>query len=374
MKQFWLFATSVVLCLFFVGCSVLPEEYPNGENHGMQASSSSQEKHDSLQEMVDDAIVGANEQEKLDELRIARYQVEVLTSRTPSDYEVEMAKSQIAQQKPMMEMTADSISFCRQQAEVALSEFVNDFSGEEYIENRDNRTFTTLYSGDGTGIVNGGIVPQKNGENIEYWRIADCTYYNQFFFAPKTVGADNMVKVVFRCNMYAYRLKDGLTSDVTELNNSNADIIEYKDSFIVVTFKNISELNLSFVNAKPVDLCEKILVYRDYDKAVEGFTMAPKGCEDLRVPLDCQERQLVDGFVGKPYVQMPDLVGHYIDISHPDRIEALDELGIKYKVVWEESKDDTVPSYCILSTSVAAGTTVDITDQTALLIEVTVAK
>lgn len=71
---------------------------------------------------------------------------------------------------------------------------------------------------------------------------------------------------------------------------------------------------------------------------------------------------------------MPDLIGHYIDISRPDQIAELDAVGIRYRVVWEEAKDATTPSYSIISTSVKPGTVVDITDLSATLIDVVVVR
>lgn len=362
--------------MMFPGCSVLPE-YPaenGGQTEVESTVLSSAESHESLQDVVDNAIADSKNKEKENMARIARYQVEVLTSRTPSDREVALAQEQIAKKKPLLTLSDDAISFCQREAEAAMSEFIADFSSSAYEDNETNRILKKMYSGDGSGILNGGIIPQQNGDNLEYWRIADCTYYNQFFFAPQSAGDDNMVKVVFRCNLYAYRLKEGAEVNNSELNNTNADIIEYKDSFIVVTLKNISELALSYVNAAPIDIAEEIVVYPEYDKAIKGFDAPPKGCDTLKVPAKCYPPELVDGFIGKPYVQMPDLIGHYIDISHPDSIAELDEVGIRYRVVWEDAEDATTPSYSIISTSVKAGTVVDITDLNATLIDVVVAR
>lgn len=364
---------AVCMCMLVNGCSVLPEENNTEANNNTSSAISSSENK-SILDYVENTIDSNSETLDVDELqRITRYQVDVFLSRTPTLHEQAWAKDEMERQQPIQQYSEDAVAQGLAAAEKAMDEFVSDFATDRFSSNAEQRTIKLLYGGDGSGVLNGGTTPQKNGGNTEYWRIADCEYYNQFFFAPSIGGDSNMVKILFRCNLFAYRLKEGASVTTSVLTSENADIIEYDDAFLVLTIRNVSEENLALVDAAPYDIAENLLAYPTYEKAVAGFHDVPAGLESLQIPSNCEDGVLVDGYVGKPYVTMPAIVGQYIDISRPNSVDTLEALGIRYKVTWVKN-DGTMTPYSILSTSVAPGTVIDITDSDAPAVEVTVAK
>lgn len=243
-----------------------------------------------------------------------------------------------------------------------MREFLADYSSERYRDNMGNRALKTVLNGLTGETLNGGYITDKESEKAGYWRVANCTYYNVFFF---TDGTENTARVLFKADMYHYTLKENEnlaeTTDPTDLTTENSEIGEHGNSFLVVAIDSVSQANLNEYSLTAGQVRENVLFFEDYDSAAGSFASGELKAEDWRIP-DGYGIQLLDGYIGKPIVPMPELVGRFIDISAPENVKELDDLGItNYTVKWIDN-DGSMVAYSIVSCSKDPGTLVDITD------------
>lgn len=350
----------VMCCLLLTGCfNVIPEVSP-------QATAIPPEISAALKERESDA-------------KMMKYLVDFLMHLEPILSEEEQAKldAEQRQKMPYRASSPELVNYCTSHANVQMTEFLNDFTSEKYELRKQSRALKQIYDGETGAEINGGIEPKIIGFETGYWRITDCNYYNLAFFSNKD---HNSVRVLYRCNLYHYLQKktDDLTNapqNTEVMTTENTDVQEYENAFLVVTINNVCPVNINDpFTVLPQEMRPEILMFKDYESAIKSFKEPKHTIKELYLTKD-YEGSVVNGYIGKPLVTMPDLVGQFVDVSQPDNVVVLDELGItNYKVVWEEN-DGSKVAYSILSTSKEAGSIVDITDSNASnCIEVVVAK
>lgn len=340
---------ATVLAFNLVGCSILPQE---------QQPTITPEELERKEKIAQEAFI--------DHYKMA-YLADFIMHLEPILTEEEKAKqdAELRQKMPFRVATPDLINYCTSHANAQIQNFLSEFGSDRYETGKENRNLKQIYDGT-TGVeINGGVESKIIGFETGYWRITDCNYYNQVFF---TNQQDNSVRILYRCNMYHYLLKkaDNLAEslDQTEvMTTDNTDVKEYENAFLVVTINNICPINVrDSLDIVPQGLQPEILMFKDYESAMQSFSNPEHTFENLYMPNDF-EGTVVDGYAGKPLVIMPELVGQFVDVSTPDTISALEKLGIKnYKVKWEKN-DGSKVAYSILSTSRAAGDIIDITDK-----------
>ncbi len=350
----------VMCCLLLTGCfNAIPEVSP-------QTTAIPPEISAALAERESDA-------------KMMKYLVDFLMHLEPILSEEEQAKldAEQRQKMPYRASSPELVNYCTSHANAQMTEFLNDFTSEKYELRKQSRALKQIYDGE-TGVeINGGIEPKIIGFETGYWRITDCNYYNLAFFSNKE---HNSVRVLYRCNLYHYLQKkaDDLTNapqNTEVMTTENTDVQEYENAFLVVTINNVCPVNINEpFTVLPQEMRPEVLMFKDYESAIKSFKEPKHTIKELYLTKD-YEGSVVNGYIGKPLVTMPDLVGQFVDVSQPDNVVALDELGItNYKVVWEEN-DGSKVAYSILSTNKEAGSIVDITDSNASnCIEVVVAK
>lgn len=348
-------------CVLLCGCNVLPEEDA--------ASSSSATSQSTVVSTTSDSNTTTTENTEFTKADAKKYvlnaEITALMKLPPMLSEEEKTKldAEKALVTPYTEADEDLVDYCRIKTTEAVNEFLEDYPSEDYTNNKDNRVLSMLYDGQTTAEINGGLNTVKIGSTAGYWRFADCSYYNMIFFADEE-NEKNIVKSLFRCNAYYYSLNDAsnLVNGAIgeEVTTDNSTITEYKDVFIVVSQNDVTPQEVSkdenggFIN-------DKCLMFKSYDEAVNSFRSPAHTFEDLYIGEE-YSMTIMDGYKGRPIVTMPDLTGKYIDVSLPENVRELDELNItNYKVEWVDNDGSLVP-YSIQSSSIAPGTSIDITD------------
>lgn len=349
--------TSVLIlsmaAIMFTGCasSVLPVE--------SQAESSSVAVDTNGNELNGEQLYEA----KIEESKMRQLTDYVMTlAPIPTNEEIAQRAAEHQQSQPYLEADADLINFCSSESGNAMADFMKDYPSDSYVSNESNRILKKIYDGQNDKEVNGGVDLQTIGFETGYWRVTDCSYYNLVFLNN---AAHNSVRVLYRCKMFHYVLNEqenlADSMDKTELTADNSTVNEYDNAFLVVTLTDICPKDIQNASEGNSKISSEILMFTDYNSALTSFTAPKHTFKDLYLSED-YKGSVVNGYVGEPLVVMPDLVGKYIDVSMPKKVKELDALGItNYSVEWAENDGSSVP-YSILSTSVAAGSVVDITD------------
>ena len=264
--------------------------------------------------------------------------------------------------RPLTEPDAKYAALVIDTAKDLMREFLADYSSEEYLNNMGNRALKTILNGRTGETLNGGYITDRESEKAGYWRVTNCTYYNLFFF---TDGTDNTARVLFKADMFHYTLKEtenlAEQTDPTDLTTENSKIAEHNNCFLIVAIDSVSRADLAEGTIPAEQIRENILFFGSYDTAESSFSGGKLKVEEWKIPEEFQP-QIIDGYLGKPIVQMPDLVGRFIDISNPDNVKELDDLGItNYRVIWVDN-DGSMVAYSIVSCSRDPGAMIDITD------------
>lgn len=264
--------------------------------------------------------------------------------------------------RPLTETNAEFAELVTEDAKDRMRALLADYPSEAYKDNMDTRSLKTILNGLSGETVNGGYITDKATERSGYWRITNCVYYNSFFF---TDGQDNTTRILFKASMYHYALKENENlaeaTDPSELTTENSEITEYENSFLVVAIDSVSLTNLNERTLSEDQVRENVLFFENYDAAISSFTEGDLKAEEWKIP-ETYQMLLIDGYKGKPIVQMPELVGRYIDISTPENIKELDDLGVtNYEVKWVDN-DGSLVAYSIVSCTKDPGALVDITD------------
>lgn len=281
----------------------------------------------------------------------------------PTNAELERMENEKKQQTPYQTAEKELVNYCRNQSDTAVKEFLEDYPTEDYTGNEANRTLKKIYDGETGREINGGTEAVTIGYETGYWRITDCEYYNMAFYAN---GEDeNSVRLLYMCNLYHYVMEgqENLAeqSNDTELTTDNSKVDEYENAFLMVTMDDICPKDASDTLGKSQKFKPEVLLFTDYETAIKSIENPVHTFSDLYLD-DDMTGSIVNGYIGQPIVTMPDLIGKYIDVSRPENVKELDDLGItNYKVEWKENDGTYVP-YSILETNVAAGSLVDITD------------
>lgn len=351
LKQCVAFIFAAILAVSMVGCGILPQD---------PAPAMTAEEL-AVQEQ-------AAQQAFIDHYKMA-YLADFIMHLEPILTEEEKAKqdAELRQKMPFRVATPDLVNYCTSHSNSQIQTFLSEFGSDKYETGKEGRALKQIYDGE-TGVeINGGVAPKIIGFETGYWRITNCNYYNQVFF---TNQQDNSIRILYRCNMYHYRLKksDNLAEsqglgDAGIMTTDNTDVREYENAFLVVTINNVCPVNVKDpLDVVPQGLQPEILMFKDYESAMQSFSNPLHTIQNLYMPSEFKGT-VVDGYAGKPLVIMPELVGQFVDVSTPNVIAPLEELGIKnYKVKWEEN-DGSMVAYSILSTSRKAGEIVDITDK-----------
>lgn len=362
-----IFAMSFVLVMAFcmAACSVLPVEENGGilesielENSTSQSGSKGMVKEKTPQEIRAAYI----EDYKL------RHVVSVLMQLPPipTNAELERIEAEKRQQMPYTTAQQELIDYCRNQADIVVKEFLTDYSTEAYAGNETKRTLKKIYDGQTGREINGGAEALTIGYETGYWRVTDCSYYNTVFY---TDGEVNSVRLLYRCNLYHYVLEaqENLAAqrDETELTTENSKVDEYGNAFLMVTMNDVCPKDVSDTIGKSQNFKEEVLLFTDYEAAIKSIENPQHTFAALYLTNKEMKGSVVNGYIGQPIVRIPNLVGKYIDVAHPEQIKELDELGItNYVVKWVENDGSHVP-YSILTCSVDAGSLVDITDMSS---------
>ena len=358
MRKFKAVLATILACLVLAGCSVLPEEdAPEKEPEKEAPTSTVMEvpEREASEEDVRSAYIS--------EFKL-RYLFNMLIKLPPipTNAELEQMRIEREQSMPYKEPAEELVRYCRNQADKAVQDFLADYSSEAYEDNEENRTLKKIYDGVTGREINGGLEAMTIGYETGYWRVTDCSYYNSAFF---TNGDHNSIRLLYRCSMFHYVLnsKENLaqSTDTSELTTGNSTVNAYDNAFLVVTMTDITPNDVGDDLGRPVGFEEKVLLFTDYDAAIASFSTPQHTFKELYLPKG-SEGSIVNGYKGEPLVFMPDLSDKYIDVSRPENVRELDELGItNYTVKWVENDGSYIP-YSILSCSVAPDTIVDITD------------
>lgn len=353
---------SIISLFVLVGCSVLPVE------EGYEAGSSMETDADI------DAETGMIIREKTPEEERAAY-IEDYKLRyvfgmlmhlepIPTNAELERMEAEKRQQTPYTTADQELVNYCRSQADMAVKAFLSDYSTDAYAENEASRTLKKIYDGQTGREINGGSEAVTIGYETGYWRITDCEYYNTVFYTNEKDS--NSVRVLYLCNLYHYVMEtpDNLAASQndTELTTENSKVDEYENAFLMVTLNDVCPKDVSDTLGTSQKILPTVLLFTDYETAVKSIENPNHTFSELYLNEDEKTGSVVNGYVGQPIVSMPELVGKYIDVSRPNNVKELDDLGItNYAVEWKENDGSYIP-YSILDCNVTAGTLVDITD------------
>lgn len=355
---------SIISLFVLVGCSVLPVE------EGYESGSSMETDADI------DAETGMIIREKNPEEERAAY-IEDYKLRyvfgmlmhlepIPTNAELERMEAEKRQQTPYTTADQELVNYCRSQADMAVKAFLSDYSTDAYAENEASRTLKKIYDGQTGREINGGSEAVTIGYETGYWRITDCEYYNTVFYTNEKDS--NSVRVLYLCNLYHYVMEtpDNLAASQndTELTTENSKVDEYENAFLMVTLNDVCPKDVSDTLGTSQKILPTVLLFTDYETAVKSIENPNHTFSELYLSEDEKTGSVVNGYVGQPIVSMPELVGKYIDVSRPNNVKELDDLGItNYAVEWKENDGSYIP-YSILDCNVTVGTLVDITDST----------
>lgn len=353
---------SIISLFVLVGCSVLPVE------EGYESGSSMETDADI------DAETGMIIREKTPEEERAAY-IEDYKLRyvfgmlmhlepIPTNAELERMEAEKRQQTPYTTADQELVNYCRSQADMAVKAFLSDYSTDAYAENEASRTLKKIYDGQTGREINGGPEAVTIGYETGYWRITDCEYYNTVFYTNEKDS--NSVRVLYLCNLYHYVMEtpDNLAASQndTELTTENSKVDEYENAFLMVTLNDVCPKDVSDTLGTSQKILPTVLLFTDYETAVKSIENPNHTFSELYLSEDEKTGSVVNGYVGQPIVSMPELVGKYIDVSRPNNVKELDDLGItNYAVEWKENDGSYIP-YSILDCNVTVGTLVDITD------------
>lgn len=353
---------SIISLFVLVGCSVLPVE------EGYESGSSMETDADI------DAETGMIIREKTPEEERAAY-IEDYKLRyvfgmlmhlepIPTNAELERMEAEKRQQTPYTTADQELVNYCRSQADMAVKAFLSDYSTDAYAENEASRTLKKIYDGQTGREINGGSEAVTIGYETGYWRITDCEYYNTVFYTNEKDS--NSVRVLYLCNLYHYVMEtpDNLAASQndTELTTENSKVDEYENAFLMVTLNDVCPKDVSDTLGTSQKILPTVLLFTDYETAVKSIENPNHTFSELYLSEDEKNGSVVNGYVGQPIVSMPELVGKYIDVSRPNNVKELDDLGItNYAVEWKENDGSYIP-YSILDCNVTVGTLVDITD------------
>lgn len=353
---------SIISLFVLVGCSVLPVE------EGYESGSSMKTDADI------DAETGMIIREKTPEEERAAY-IEDYKLRyvfgmlmhlepIPTNAELERMEAEKRQQTPYTTADQELVNYCRSQADMAVKAFLSDYSTDAYAENEASRTLKKIYDGQTGREINGGSEAVTIGYETGYWRITDCEYYNTVFYTNEKDS--NSVRVLYLCNLYHYVMEtpDNLAASQndTELTTENSKVDEYENAFLMVTLNDVCPKDVSDTLGTSQKILPTVLLFTDYETAVKSIENPNHTFSELYLSEDEKTGSVVNGYVGQPIVSMPELVGKYIDVSRPNNVKELDDLGItNYAVEWKENDGSYIP-YSILDCNVTVGTLVDITD------------
>lgn len=353
---------SIISLFVLVGCSVLPVE------EGYESGSSMETDADI------DAETGMIIREKTPEEERAAY-IEDYKLRyvfgmlmhlepIPTNAELERMEAEKRQQTPYTTADQELVNYCRSQADMAVKAFLSDYSTDAYAENEASRTLKKIYDGQTGREINGGSEAVTIGYETGYWRITDCEYYNTVFYTNEKDS--NSVRVLYLCNLYHYVMEtpDNLAASQndTELTTENSKVDEYENAFLMVTLNDVCSKDVSDTLGTSQKILPTVLLFTDYETAVKSIENPNHTFSELYLSEDEKTGSVVNGYVGQPIVSMPELVGKYIDVSRPNNVKELDDLGItNYAVEWKENDGSYIP-YSILDCNVTVGTLVDITD------------
>lgn len=353
---------SIISLFVLVGCSVLPVE------EGYESGSSMETDADI------DAETGMIIREKTPEEERAAY-IEDYKLRyvfgmlmhlepIPTNAELERMEAEKRQQTPYTTADQELVNYCRSQADMAVKAFLSDYSTDAYAENEASRTLKKIYDGQTGREINGGSEAVTIGYETGYWRITDCEYYNTVFYTNEKDS--NSVRVLYLCNLYHYVMEtpDNLAASQndTELTTENSKVDEYENAFLMVTLNDVCPKDVSDTLGTSQKILPTVLLFTDYETAVKSIENPNHTFSELYLSEDEKTGSVVNGYVGQPIVSMPELVGKYIDVSRPNNVKELDDLGItNYAVEWKENDGSYIP-YSILDCNVTVGTLVDITD------------
>lgn len=353
---------SIISLFVLVGCSVLPVE------EGYESGSSMETDADI------DAETGMIIREKNPEEERAAY-IEDYKLRyvfgmlmhlepIPTNAELERMEAEKRQQTPYTTADQELVNYCRSQADMAVKAFLSDYSTDAYAENEASRTLKKIYDGQTGREINGGSEAVTIGYETGYWRITDCEYYNTVFYTNEKDS--NSVRVLYLCNLYHYVMEtpDNLAASQndTELTTENSKVDEYENAFLMVTLNDVCPKDVSDTLGTSQKILPTVLLFTDYETAVKSIENPNHTFSELYLSEDEKTGSVVNGYVGQPIVSMPELVGKYIDVSRPNNVKELDDLGItNYAVEWKENDGSYIP-YSILDCNVTVGTLVDITD------------
>lgn len=353
---------SIISLFVLVGCSVLPVE------EGYESGSSMETDADI------DAETGMIIREKTPEEERAAY-IEDYKLRyvfgmlmhlepIPTNAELERMEAEKRQQTPYTTADQELVNYCRSQADMAVKAFLSDYSTDAYAENEASRTLKKIYDGQTGREINGGSEAVTIGYETGYWRITECEYYNTVFYTNEKDS--NSVRVLYLCNLYHYVMEtpDNLAASQndTELTTENSKVDEYENAFLMVTLNDVCPKDVSDTLGTSQKILPTVLLFTDYETAVKSIENPNHTFSELYLSEDEKTGSVVNGYVGQPIVSMPELVGKYIDVSRPNNVKELDDLGItNYAVEWKENDGSYIP-YSILDCNVTVGTLVDITD------------
>lgn len=358
---------AAVMACMMAGCTVLPvEESQTPVDSEVTASSETQEENEN------GIIVKEKTEEEIRAAYIENYKMRYVVGMLmhlppiPTNAELERMEMEEKQQTPYATAEKELINYCRNQSDLAIKDFLSDYPTDDYSAGEEGRTLKKIYDGQTGKEINGGTEAITIGYETGYWRITNCEYYNMAFYSNDK--DKNSVRLLYLCNLYHYVMETqenlAAQSDDTELTTDNSKVDEYENAFLVVTMDNVCPKDTSDTFGKSQNIKPEVLLFTDYESAIKSIEKPTHTFSDLYLS-DGMTGSIVNGYIGQPIVTMPDLVGKYIDVSRPDNIKELDDLGItNYEVEWKEN-DGSYVSYSILESSVAAGTLVDITDDSS---------
>lgn len=363
LKRIMAAVLAAMLIFTMAGCSVLPVE--KGYSEGSSAADI-----DTAQDTETGMIIKEQTPEEARAAYIENYKLRYVFGMLihlppiPTNAELERLEAEKRQQTPYTTAEPELVNYCRSQTDMAVKAFLNDYSTDAYSENEANRTLKKIYDGQTGKEINGGSAAVTIGYETGYWRITDCEYYNMAFY---TNGKDaNSIRVLYLCNLYHYVMEtpDNLAAsqDNTDLTTKNSKVDEYENAFLMVTLDDVCPKDVSDTLGTSQNILPTVLLFTDYETAIKSIESPNHTFAELYLSDDEKNGSIVNGYIGQPIVAMPELVGKYIDVSRPNNIKELDDLGItNYVVEWKENDGSFVP-YSILDCNVAAGTLVNITD------------
>lgn len=348
MKKIIAIMAAGLAAILLVACSVLPEEQAASEPTDAEGP----------QMTAEEARASFINDYTLRKLSDMLFQLPPI----PTNAELERMEAERLRATPYQNAEQALIDFCRVQADNAVKQFFADYPTENYEARKDERILSCIYDGRSGREVNGGLTPLTIGQDTGYWRVTDCEYYSTVFYSN---GESNAPRVLYRCNVYHYVLNGGgnlaEAVDDSVLTAENSTVKEYPNMFLVVSLKDVCPNDTLDPAIGVEKILPEVLAFENYDDMMSSFMSPMHSFSDLYIPKD-STGNVVNGYTSQPIVAMPALVGRYIDVSQPDKVQELEAIGVKnYVVKWVENDGSLVP-YSIQATSLEEGTVIDITD------------